>query len=367
MSDLLGMQRAVWRSTRSTTEKIVLLAIIDHYSDSSPEPWPSVPTIAACASLGRTAVLEALSSLERDSVIAVRRVTGRPNRYDLSRVQATLARAPAQDDQEETTPGRLANSSAEAAPGTHGTHPVRDADQFEEPTSPPAERDPSVCRTGPVRLADPKDPKKDPTKEPTAVRAHVSQPDPSMPLVERARLVLRDPRAAAQLRPHEWPETKQIAAAYGAATGSPRSLSELRRDSGLRAIVELIAAGYAVDDITWLASSVPREAWWRSGDRIRGLGSLSVEVASRALGERGAPPRPTVAKARSHGESDEARRIHRNTLLENAAAGRYGAALRGRALQRDGLRQLVDELERLEHDGYLDSIRTVQRSMAPTS
>ena len=28
MSDLLGMQRAVWRSKRSTTEKIVLLAIL---------------------------------------------------------------------------------------------------------------------------------------------------------------------------------------------------------------------------------------------------------------------------------------------------------------------------------------------------
>lgn len=160
--------------------------------------------------------------------------------------------------------------------------------------------------------------------EPTSVRARESRPDPAMPLVERAQLVLRDPRAAAQLRPEDWPETKQIAAAYGAAIGSPRTLSELKRDSGLRAIVELIAAGYAVDDITWLASSVPREAWWRSGNRIRGLGSLSIEVASRALAERGAPPRPTVAKARGAEESDEARRIHRNTLLENAAAGWYG-------------------------------------------
>lgn len=125
------------------------------------------------------------------------------------------------------------------------------------------------------------------------MRARVSGPDPAMPLVERARLVLRDARAAAQLRPHQWPETKQIAAAYGAATGSPRTLSELKRDAGLRAIVELIAAGYAVDDITWLASSVPREPWWPNGDRIRGLGSLSVEVASRALGERDAPSRPS--------------------------------------------------------------------------
>lgn len=38
MSDLLAMQRAVWRSTRSTIEKIVLFAIIDYYSEASPQP-----------------------------------------------------------------------------------------------------------------------------------------------------------------------------------------------------------------------------------------------------------------------------------------------------------------------------------------
>lgn len=45
------MQRAVWRSKRPTTQKIVLLAILDHYSDSSPEPLPSVARLAEhCAS-----------------------------------------------------------------------------------------------------------------------------------------------------------------------------------------------------------------------------------------------------------------------------------------------------------------------------
>jgi hypothetical protein len=161
MSDLLGMQRAVWRSNRSTTEKIVLLAIIDHYSDSSPEPWPSVPTLAACASLGRTAVLDALASLERDGVIAVRRVAGRPNRYDLSHVQAT----PHQEGREEL----------------ETSEPVRDADRCEELTSPFGGRDQSVWRTGPVRPADPKDPKKDPMKEPTAVRTRAGELDPAMP------------------------------------------------------------------------------------------------------------------------------------------------------------------------------------------
>ena len=72
MIDLLGMQRAVWRSARTTTEKIVLLAIADFYSDRWPEPWPSVPTLAERCSLGRTAVLEAIAALERDGVLVVR-------------------------------------------------------------------------------------------------------------------------------------------------------------------------------------------------------------------------------------------------------------------------------------------------------
>jgi hypothetical protein len=344
MSDLLGMQRAVWRSKRSTTEKIVLLAILDHYSDSSPEPWPSVARLAEHCGLGRTAVLDALASLDSTGVLVVKRAPGCPNHYDLSQLVSALAAElvrEADQSANRTSPPSEPSSQAEHAA------PVRGVDQSAIQTSPPGGPHQSAWRTPPVRLADSKEPKKEPNMEPTAVRAH-ARPDPNMPLVERARLVLRDPRAAAQLRPQDWPETKQIAAAYGAATESQRTLSELKRDSGLRAIVELIAAGYAVDDITWLASSVPREAWWRSGDRIRGLGSLSIEVASRAIGGRDAPVRPTVAKARGSAESDEARRIHRNTLLENAMAGWYGVELRRIALGREGLGALADELERLE-------------------
>jgi len=43
MIDFLGMQRTLWRSARTTTEKIGLLPIADFYSDRSLEPWPSVP------------------------------------------------------------------------------------------------------------------------------------------------------------------------------------------------------------------------------------------------------------------------------------------------------------------------------------
>lgn len=51
-------------------------------------------------------------------------------------------------------------------------------------------------------------------------------------------------------------------------------------------------------------------------------------IAPQVLGERYAPRRPSVAKAPRNSESDEARRIHRDTLLENAAAGWHGAEFR---------------------------------------
>jgi hypothetical protein len=349
MSDFLGMQRAVLRSTRPTTEKIVLLAIIDHWSEASPEPWPSVPTLASLSSLGRTAVLDALAALERDGVIAVRRVAGRPNRYDLSRVTVALAATPEpvrQADQSTSPPsGDVAKTAA----------PVRDADRSGPQTSPSAGRDQSVWRTGPVRLADPKDPKKQPKKEATAVRAHEAEVPAAalaLPIAERAKLALENAREAQRLRPQQWAEARKVAEAYGRAVGSVRPLSEMARDSGLRAILVLLAAGFSVPDLEWAANNVRAQAWWRGGDRVRGLASLSVEVVSRALAERNAPSR-AISPARSPRASGEDRRIHRNTLLENAEAGRYGAEIRRAARSGVHLRELADELERREAAGDL--------------
>ena len=324
MGDLLGMHRAVMRSTRSTTEKMVLLAIIDHWSEASPEPWPSVPTLSKLCSLGRTAVLESLAGLERDGVIGVRRVAGRANRYDLSRVVSVLAAR---------------------------TEPVRDADRSGLQTRPSAGRHQSAWRTGPVRLADPKDPKKEPNKEATVVRAR----EGDLPLGERARLVLADAREAQRLRPQDWAETRIIAEAYGRATGNARPLSELPRDSGLRAILVLLAAGYTVADVEWVAANVPAQAWWRGGERVRGLASLSVEVVARALAERDGARRMTMA-TRANTATSEDRRIHRNTLLENAEAGRYGSEIRLAARRGAHLRELVDDLERRELAGELQLV-----------
>jgi Helix-turn-helix domain len=363
VADLLGMQRAVWRSTRSTTEKIVLLAILDFYSDSSPQPWPSVATLAARTSLGRTAVLDALASLEGNGVVAVRRVAGRPNHYDLSRIVAVLTAPAAPARVNVPGPVRETDGSvespevdAEQEPTAAVEQPVRDVDRSATQSSPPPGRDQSASRTGPVRLPDPKDPKKQPKKEATVVRARAPAERAealAMPIAERARLVLDDPRAAQRLQPQRWSETRKIAETYGGAIGSERPLSEVARDSGLRAILVLLAAEYSVDDLAWVAGNVPKQAWWRSGDRVRGLGSLSIEVVSRALGERDGPQRTDLRRATSNPASAEERRIHRNTLFENAAAGRYGADVKRAAVSGVRVRELVDQLEQAELAGEL--------------
>jgi hypothetical protein len=204
---------------------------------------------------------------------------------------------------------------------------------------------------------------KEPKKEATAVRvreAATPSAELELPIAERARLVLDDARAAKRLRPQQWSEPRKIAEAYGRAIGSERPLSELARDSGLRAVLVLLAAEYSVPDLEWIASNVPKQAWWRSGNRVRGLGSLSIEVVSRALGERDGPKR-RAERAPSSPESEEGRRIHRNTLLENAAAGRYGAEIRRAALNGAFLKELADELEQREAAGQLHLVRLAGR------
>jgi len=98
---------------------------------------------------------------------------------------------------------------------------------------------------------------------------------------------------------------------------------------------------------------------WRSGDRVRGLGSLSIEVVSRALGERDGPRRTDERRVPDNAVSAEARRIHRNTLFENAAAGRYGADVRRAASGGVRLRELVDQLEHAEAAGELQLERAL--------
>lgn len=97
--DLLEVQRRVFRSGLRPMERLVALALLDHWSPRRPKPWPSIPTLEQATGLGRRAVMTAVQGLTRSGAVRVelRRPTqdGKPdgvpipgakptNHYDLS-------------------------------------------------------------------------------------------------------------------------------------------------------------------------------------------------------------------------------------------------------------------------------------------
>jgi hypothetical protein len=145
---------------------------------------------------------------------------------------------------------------------------------------------------------------------------------------------------------------QKITDAFARGVGHERRLGEFDRDSGLRAIVGLLAAGNSVEDVEWVAENVPKQAWWRSDGKTRGLATLSPEVVARALEERDSAQRTRLGRS-DRTRNGEERRIHRNALLTNAEAGRYGADVQAQARSGGSLRELADELERREARGEL--------------
>jgi hypothetical protein len=191
--------------------------------------------------------------------------------------------------------------------------------------------------------------------EASRVRARVSTPTDealALPVAERARTALASPRDGQRLQPQHWPEVQKITDAFARGVGHERRLGDLARDSGLRAIVGLLAAGNSVEDVEWAAENVPKQAWWRSDGKTRGLATLSPEVVARALEERDSARRTGLGRGDGT-RSTEERRLHRNALLTNAEAGRYGAEVQARARSGGSLRDLADELERSEARGDL--------------
>lgn len=150
MSDgLIGAQRAVFESALSSTEKLVLLAILDHWSRAEPSPFPGVKRLAACSSLSSRAVLTAIKSLEAKGALRVTRTNGKSNAYDLGSV---FRRAlPTRRDRCSTFTGEARS-------------PVKQVHATGEAGSP-----------GPVNVVHPKGPSKGPKKEPSRDRARKSK------------------------------------------------------------------------------------------------------------------------------------------------------------------------------------------------
>jgi hypothetical protein len=103
-----------------------------------------------------------------------------------------------------------------------------------------------------------------------------------IPVCERATLVV-DGRCAAQwVQPERWREVVDVEAALAAAEGrEPMPLGRYDRDAGVRAIVELYAAGYMPGALREAVQKLARDPWWR--EKKRGLSSLTPEVMRRVL------------------------------------------------------------------------------------
>ena len=86
----LRAQRAVFESDLATPSKIVLLALIDHYSHDRPMPFPGAARLAHWTGLNRRTVGRAIKDLERRGAVKVQRRRGVSNRYDLSGLVACL-------------------------------------------------------------------------------------------------------------------------------------------------------------------------------------------------------------------------------------------------------------------------------------
>lgn len=98
--DLLQATRAIFRSALRAPEKLVALALLDHWSRSR-ETFPSVQRLAVWTSLDRTSVMRALAGLEQKGAINVTRRHGAANRYELGQLSLLPV---AESDQSETGP-----------------------------------------------------------------------------------------------------------------------------------------------------------------------------------------------------------------------------------------------------------------------
>jgi hypothetical protein len=83
--DLLGAQRRIFASGLRPMERLVALALVDHWSRSSAKPFPGVDRLAEFTGADRKTVLRALAGLEQAGALGVtRRSRGQSNLYDLA-------------------------------------------------------------------------------------------------------------------------------------------------------------------------------------------------------------------------------------------------------------------------------------------
>ncbi len=84
INGILRAQRAVFDSDLTSPERLVLLAVLDHWSRKSKVPFPGVAALATKTALGRSTVMRAVRTLEAKGAISVERRHGVSNHYSLA-------------------------------------------------------------------------------------------------------------------------------------------------------------------------------------------------------------------------------------------------------------------------------------------
>jgi len=85
--NLMGAIRAVFASGLSSNDKLVALALLNHWSRSR-ETFPGVERLVAWTSLSRRSVQRSVQRLEAVGALKVERKVGLANRYDLSPLES---------------------------------------------------------------------------------------------------------------------------------------------------------------------------------------------------------------------------------------------------------------------------------------
>lgn len=107
------------------------------------------------------------------------------------------------------------------------------------------------------------------------------------PLEHRAQSCLTFSHNAEWANPHRWPEVIAVHEALTGALGhAPTRLCAMRADHGVKAVVQLFADGFTLDELLQVCAAAQHDDWWRTGSP-KGLSSLTPEVVRRTLAGAG--------------------------------------------------------------------------------
>jgi Helix-turn-helix domain len=239
--NLLQAWRAVFMSSLAPLEKLVALALLDHWSRSR-DTFPSVDRLAKWTSLCRRSVLRSLAGLETKGAVAVTRSHGRANRYELGPLMGVTSapQAPVPDGHQCPT----------------GTTPVPDS----HPTSAPQAPEVILVRN--------------PLKEPT----------------KRARAdARRKPKGAvvAVVDPKEAAEHKSLTALYFSSYESARGTKPPFDNRDGKAVKDLLAKCGAETAAAAIRGAFA-DSFWKDKVTIRGIADEPAKfVGLRANGSNG--------------------------------------------------------------------------------